>query len=212
MIKVALVDDHAILRKSLAVLIGMLQDFVIVIEAGNGEEFIKQLQVNEKPDIVLLDITMPIMDGVETARWIKENEPSIKVVALSMLNNDLVIIRMLKNGARGYLLKDSEPAELKSALLQVFEKGYYYNEYILPKMTSYHTKEIPIKSSTTISENELVFLKWVCTELSYKEIANKMCLSPRTIDGYRDSLFQKLQVGTRVGLAIYAIKHKIVVI
>lgn len=212
MIKVALVDDHAILRKSLAVLIGMLQDFVIVIEAGNGEEFIKQLQVNEKPDIVLLDITMPIMDGVETARWIKENEPSIKVVALSMLNNDLVIIRMLKNGARGYLLKDSEPAELKSALLQVFEKGYYYNEYILPKMASYQTKEIPIKSSTTISENELVFLKWVCTELSYKEIANEMCLSPRTIDGYRDSLFQKLQVGTRVGLAIYAIKHKIVVI
>ena len=212
MIKVALVDDHAILRKSLAVLIGMLQDFVIVIEAGNGEEFIKQLQVNEKPDIVLLDITMPIMDGVETARWIKENEPSIKVVALSMLNNDLVIIRMLKNGARGYLLKDSEPAELKSALLQVFEKGYYYNEYILPKMASYQTKEIPIKSSNTISENELVFLKWVCTELSYKEIANEMCLSPRTIDGYRDSLFQKLQVGTRVGLAIYAIKHKIVVI
>lgn len=212
MIKVALVDDHAILRKSLAVLIGMLQDFVIVIEAGNGEEFIKQLQVNEKPDIVLLDITMPIMDGVETARWIKENEPSIKVVALSMLNNDLVIIRMLKNGARGYLLKDSEPAELKSALLQVFKKGYYYNEYILPKMASYQTKEIPIKSSTTISENELVFLKWVCTELSYKEIANEMCLSPRTIDGYRDSLFQKLQVGTRVGLAIYAIKHKIVVI
>ena len=212
MIKVALVDDHAILRKSLAVLIGMLQDFVIVIEAGNGEEFIKQLQVKEKPDIVLLDITMPVMDGVETARWIKENQPDIKVVALSMLNNDLIIIRMLKNGARGYLLKDSEPAELKSALLQVYTKGYYYNEYILPKMTSYQTKEIPIKSSTTISENELVFLKWVCTELSYKEIANEMCLSPRTIDGYRDSLFQKLQVGTRVGLAIYAIKHKIVVI
>ena len=212
MIKVALVDDHVILRKSLAVLIGMLQEFEVVIEAGNGEEFIQQLQEKEKPDIVLLDITMPIMDGVETARWIKENEPNIKVVALSMLNNDLVIIRMLKNGARGYLLKDSEPDELKSALLQVHEKGYYYNEYILPKMASLNGKENFIKSNATITENELIFLKLVCTEKSYKEIANEMCLSPRTIDGYRESLFHKLKTSTRVGLAIYAIKNQIVVI
>ena len=212
MIKVALVDDHVILRKSLAVLIGMLQEFEVVIEAGNGEEFIKQLQEKEKPDIVLLDITMPIMDGVETARWIKENEPNIKVVALSMLNNDLVIIRMLKNGARGYLLKDTEPDELKSALLQVHEKGYYYNEYILPKMASVNGKENFIKSNATITENELIFLKLVCTEKSYKEIANEMCLSPRTIDGYRESLFHKLKTSTRVGLAIYAIKNQIVVI
>ncbi|SJZ71738.1 response regulator transcription factor [Sediminibacterium ginsengisoli] len=213
MIKIALVDDHVILRKSLAVLIGMLKDFEVVIEAGNGEDFIEQLKTKPLPEIALLDITMPVMDGVETAKWIKQHHPHIKVVALSMIKNDLVVIRMLKNGARGYILKDCEPEELREALHQVNERGYYYNELITPKMKARGSKpddDSPLR--VMMNEKELAFLRWACTDKTYKEIADEMGVSARTVDGYRDALFQKLDVTTRVGLAIYAIKNNIVLL
>lgn len=210
MIKIALVDDHVILRKSLSVLIGMLQDFNVMMEAGNGKEFIDQLNKDNIPDIVLMDITMPVMDGVETTKWIKQNHPNIKVVALSMIKNDLIIIRMLKNGARGYILKDCEPEELRYALREVYEKGYFYNELVTPRMKVKEVdKEEPVQKSM-INEGELSFLRWACTEKTYKEIADEMGVSARTVDGYRDALFQKLNVTTRVGLAIYAIRHELV--
>lgn len=210
MIKVALVDDHVILRKSLAVLIGMLQDFEIVGEADNGEQFIKQLNESFLPDIVLMDITMPVMDGVETTRWLKQNFPSIRVVALSMLKNDLIIIRMLKNGARGYLLKDCEPEELKQALISVYKNGYYYNDWFTFRMKGREAKQEVLQPKKMINEGELVFLRLACTEKTYKEIAEEMGVSVRTVDGYRDSLFEKLELTTRVGLVIYAIKNGIV--
>lgn len=208
-IKIALVDDHVILRKSLGILIRMLSGFEIVLEAGNGREMINQLKVNPLPDIILLDITMPVMDGVETAWWLKIHHPEIKVLALTMIKNDFIIIRMLKNGARGYILKDCEPNELKAALIQVYKNGFYYNELITPKMK---LKEGQDGSFPKImfSEPELIFLRWACTEKSHKEIAEEMKVSPRTIDGYRDSLFKKLQVNSRMGIALYAIKNELV--
>lgn len=212
MIKVALVDDHVILRKSLAVLIGMLQGFSVTSESDNGEQFITQVTRQSLPDIVLMDITMPVMDGVETTKWLKQNYPSVKVIALSMLKNDLVVIRMLKNGARGYLLKDCEPAELKQAMTEVYEKGYYYNEWITPRMKNKGTADDSPKAKTMMNEGELSFLRWSCTEKTYKEIADEMGVSVRTVDGYRDALFQKLQVTTRVGLVIYAIKNNLVIL
>jgi DNA-binding NarL/FixJ family response regulator len=208
MIKIALVDDHVVLRKSLAVLISMFQGFDIILQADNGHHLIDQLKANLIPDIVLLDITMPVMDGVETALWLKQNHPKIKVLALSMIKNDLIIIRMLKNGARGYILKDCEPAELRDALHQVYQKGYYYNELITIKiMNNELCGEFP---KLMLTEQELNFLRWACTEKSHKEIAVEMSVSPRTIDGYRDSMFKKLNVSSRVGIAIYAIKSGIV--
>ncbi|MCW3087915.1 MAG: DNA-binding response regulator [Sediminibacterium sp.] len=209
MIKLALIDDHIILRKSLAVLIGMLGDFTIVQEANNGRHFIEQLKKKELPDIALIDINMPVMDGVETARWLRQNHPRVKVLALSMVRNDLVIMRMLRNGARGYLLKDSDPAILKTALLDVQEKGYYYNDLVTPLMRSREV-ESGRTPQVMLNEQELVFLRWACTELSHKQIAAEMQVSPRTVDGYRDSLFRKLNVASRVGMAIYAIRAGIV--
>lgn len=208
MIKIALVDDHVVLRKSLAVLISMFQGFDITLQADNGCHLIDQLKTNPIPDIVLLDITMPVMDGVETALWLKQNHPKVKVLALSMIKNDLIIIRMLKNGARGYILKDCEPAELRDALHQVYKKGYYYNELITIKiMNNELYGEFP---KLMLTEQEMNFLRWACTEKSHKEIAVEMSVSPRTIDGYRDSMFKKLNVSSRVGIAIYAIKSGIV--
>lgn len=210
MIKVALVDDHVILRKSLSVLIGMLQDFDVMIEAGNGKELIEQLKDDHLPDIVLMDITMPVMDGVETTKWLKQNHPSIKVIALSMIKNDLIVIRMLKNGARGYILKDCEPEELREAMREVHEKGYFYNELVTPKMKGKSLEKEESLHKVMINEGELIFLRWACTEKTYKEIADEMGVSARTVDGYRDALFQKLEVTTRVGLAIYAIRNELV--
>lgn len=212
MIKVILVDDHIVLRKSLAVLIGMLQGFTIIGQADNGQQFINQLDEAELPDIVLMDITMPVMDGVETTKWLKQNYPSIRVVALSMLKNDLIVIRMLKNGARGYLLKDCDPTELKQAMIEVHEKGYYYNEWLTPKKKRIGMEENLLPSKIMMNERELIFLRLCCTEKTYKEIADEMGVSVRTVDGYRDALFQKLQVSTRVGLVLYAIKNELVLL
>lgn len=209
MIKIALVDDHVILRKSLGILIGMLQDFEIILQADNGQDFINQIKTQTIPDIVLMDITMPIMDGVETTKWLKQNYPQVKVLALSMIKNDLIVIRMLKNGARGYILKDCEPGELKAALHQVYAKGYYYNELITPQMKAKDEPEVDY-SLSMLNEKELIFLRWTCSEKTHKEIAEEMNVSPRTIDGYRDSLFRKLNVSSRVGIAIFAIKTGIV--
>lgn len=214
MTSVALVDDHELLRTGLAAIIGTFEGFKVVMEANNGREFIEQLKGKTPPDIVLLDITMPVMDGYETAIWIRANLPQIKVLVLSMLENDTAIIRMLKNGARGYILKDSKPKVFKDALDNVRDSGYFINELVSNKLMHYINHEEIFEGDAFIlnnlSENETVFLKWICTEKTYKEIADEMCLSPRTIDTYRDNLFKKLDVKTRVGLAIFAIKNSIV--
>lgn len=205
MITIALIDDHIIFRKSLAILIDMLGNFKVISHFNNGKEFIDLLNENNLPDVVLMDVTMPEMDGIETTKWLKQNNYKLKVIALSMLKNDMIIIRMLKNGARGYLLKDCDTAELKQAINDVYYKGYYYNEFFSDKRNQSNLHE-----DVMINEKEFTFLKLCCTDKSYKEIADIMCVSPRTIDGYRDALFQKLNIASRVGLAIYAIKNDIV--
>ena len=211
MIRIALVDDHVMLRKSLAVLIQLFPDLEIVLQANNGAEFIEQLPNHPLPDIVLMDVNMPVMNGVETTRWLHKQYPQIKVMALSMLKNELVLIRMLKNGARGYLLKDAEPEELNMAIQQVQEKGFYFSELVKPGL-KICTNGQSLQPDQMLNEQELIFLQWTCTEKSHKQIAAEMCVSPRTVDGYRDSLFRKLNVTSRVGMVMYALKHEIVLL
>lgn len=203
MIKIALADDHIVLRRSLAVMIGMLEGYEVVFEADNGASLIESLTKGKVPDIILLDITMPVMDGMETAKWLKQHYPEIKVLALTMIKNDPVVMQMVKNGVRGYLLKDCEVTELQKALIEVEEHGYYYNEWVTRKMKANQSSSAAI----ALNSQEIAFLRWSCTELTHKEIAHEMQVSPRTIDGYRDTLFKKLNVNSRVGIAIYAIKH-----
>ena len=208
---IALVDDHALLRNGLAALINSFDGYSVLFEADNGKDFIAQLQTNPDPDIILLDITMPVMNGFETAAWINKNRPSIKILVLSMMDNDEVVISMLKEGARGYILKDSKPAVFRQALDNIRDSGFFMNEMVTNKMLNYVTqKEKTGKEMTLIprlTEKEIQFLKMACTDLTYKEIAMAMNVSPRTIDGYRDDLLRKLNVESRVGLVIYAIKH-----
>ena len=213
MTQVALVDDHSLLRTGLARLVESL-GFPVLFEADTGKEFIEIIGTGKVPDVVLLDINMPEMDGYETARWIRLNKPDIKVLALSMYDNETSIIRMLKCGARGYILKDAEPAELRSAIEDTISKGFHYSELVSGKLVHAikhsESENGTGKNEIQLSEREINFLKYACTELTYKEIADKMFVSPRTIDGYRDALFEKLQAKTRVGLALYAIRTGIV--
>ncbi len=213
MAKLVLVDDHILLRNGLAALVKDL-GHEILFEANNGNDFITKLDLANLPDIVLLDINMPEMDGYETAQWIKTNHSKIKILALSMYDNEGPIIRMLKIGAKGYILKDSDPAELKAAIDALVSKGYYYSDFISSKLIDVINKiddeGIEFIRSVELNDREIDFLKYVCTDLTYKEIADKMFISPRTVDGYRESLFRRLQLKTRVGLALYAIKSGIV--
>jgi two-component system, NarL family, invasion response regulator UvrY len=213
---VALVDDHVLLRNGLANLIGSFGEYDVLIEACSGADFIRQLSIIRLPDLVLLDINMPEMDGYETAWWLKRHYPEIKILALSMYDTDNSVVRMLKNGVKGYILKDIEPCELKIALEAVIKKGFYYSEMVTGKLI--HTintldePEYQVRHLLTLNERELEFMKLVCSESTYKEIADRMYLSPRTIDGYRDALFEKLNVRTRVGLVMYAIRNGIVAV
>lgn len=210
---VALVDDHVLIRNGLANLIKSFGDYAIFFEADNGKKCIEKLKIKQ-PDVILMDINMPEMDGYETTLWLKNNYPEIKVLSLSMYDSENSIIRMFKAGAKGYILKDCDPSELKTALNAVVSKGFYYSEMVTGKLihtvNSLDEDDNQMKGLIKLNEREIQFLKLTCTELTYKEIADKMFLSPRTIDGYRDDLFQKLNIKTRVGLVMYAIKNGIV--
>ncbi len=214
MATIALADDHILLRNGLATLIKSF-GHEILFEASNGDDLIKALQEGKMPDLVLMDINMPVKDGYETALWMKRSFPDIKILALSMLDDENAIIRMIKNGARGYLLKECEPGELKAAISAVLHKGFYYSEMVTGRLV-HSIAGIDDDNGnygsqlSQLTDREIDFLKLACTEMTYKEIASQMHLSPRTIDGYRDALFLKLDIRTRTGLVIYAIKNGLV--
>jgi len=214
MTTIAIIDDHELLRAGLVEIITDFEEFQVVASFNNGKLLLDFLKSNPPPDIVLLDINMPIMNGYETADWIKLNLFDTKVLVLSMLENDGAIIRMLKNGARGYILKDSSPQDFKSALIAIIDSGYFINEIVSNRMIHYINKsdssDISISPVHKLSINELCFLQHVCSDKKYKDIAKEMNLSPRTIDTYRDNLFKKLQVKNRTGLALFAIRNKLV--
>lgn len=210
-IQVAIADDHSLLRSALANLVNTFDGYHVLFEVDNGKQLRGKIQEHIIPDIVLLDINMPEMDGFETTQWLNKNYPQIKILALSMLSDERTIIKMFRMGAKGYLLKNTNPVELRNALDAVMNKNVYLSEYISGKLVSGLNRQVDSEpEETVLNEKEREFLRWACTELSYKEIAEKMFLSPRTIDDYRQSLFARLNVHSRVGLVMYAIKNKIV--
>jgi DNA-binding NarL/FixJ family response regulator len=182
----------------------------VVAEAGNGRELIHKIQsAKVLPDVCIVDINMPEMNGYETAAEIKKLWPDIKILALSMYDTELNVIKMLRNGANGYVLKDSDPEDLKVAIQKVHRDGFYHSELVTGRMLNI-LHDPDGKLNVELNDREIKFLQLACTEMTYKEIAEQMYLSPRTIDGYREDLFKKLSVTSRTGLAIYAIKAGLV--
>jgi DNA-binding NarL/FixJ family response regulator len=206
---IAIADDHAMFRKTLAVLINLFPDYKVLFDASNGKDFISRLDHKQLPDIALLDIHMPVMDGYDTAEWLRNNHSQIKILVLSTMEDETSIIKMIRSGARGYVLKDADPSELKYSFDEVLSHEYFYNN---------PDKEI---SNTGLNNNltetifrltqpETEYLKHSATEMRSKEIADTMNISMRSAEAIRDSLYQKLGLKTRIDMALFAIENNLV--
>ena len=209
-IKVAIAEDMPILLRSLSLLVDTFDNFVTTIEAINGQDLINKLEkAKDLPEILLLDVNMPVMNGIKTAQAIKEKYPWIKIIALSTHDDDLTIINMIKAGCCSYLLKDITPAEFNKGLCTVHSLGYYYADNGNNKFRKFISQ--PDKIDTWIlTEKEINFLQLACSDLTYKQIASKMNVSEKSVHGYREGVFEKLGVQSRVGMAIVAINNKII--
>jgi DNA-binding NarL/FixJ family response regulator len=212
--QIAVVDDHTLFRKGLISLINVFPQYKVTLEASNGKDFINQLQTSSLPEIVLMDISMPEMDGYATCEWLKINHPQVKVLALSTMDAETAIIKMIRCGAKGYIVKDADLTELKLAFSELLTVGFFYNEQVSRKVIHSINRIVDendqMNAVSKLTENELTFLRLSCSEKTYQEIAAEMFKSEKTIDGYRGDLFKKLNVSSRVGMVMYAIKNGIV--
>ena len=208
-ITVALADDHILLRNALAALINNFGDCKVIIQASNGNELIEAIRNGKIPKVAILDLNMPEKNGYDTAKWLHDNYPEIEILMLTMYDSDLALIRLLQVGVKGFLKKDIHPSELKFAIKSVAEEGYYYSHNATGKLVNLFRKgkESSAMQKAVLNEIELSFLKSCASEMTYKEIAQIMKLNPRAVDNLRDNLFTKLDVKSRVGLVMYAMKH-----
>lgn len=206
-INIAIVDDHTLFRQGVAALLREFEELNVLFEADHGEHLQLLLTRHPMPDVILMDINMPVMDGYMTTAWLKETYPEVKVLALSMFEDDKAILGMIRNGACGYVLKESKPGEVLEAIKMISLKGVYINELVSGKMMHAIANK---KEEALLTAKETEFLKLCCSEMTYKEIADKMFVSPRTVDNYRESLFQKLNLKSRTGLVLYAIRNEMI--
>src|SRR6478752_7529308 len=211
-ITLGIADDHQLFLKSLSLLISSLEDFNIVVEAMNGKDLIEKLEMKKiEPDIILLDVNMPVMDGKQTAEYLSQKFPAVKLVALSMKDDDATIISMIKAGCCSYLLKDIHPEELNKALHEIHKKGYYNSDAAninYRRLLQHQEKQNELQ----LTDKEKQFLQFACSDATYKQIASEMHVSERTVDGYRENLFRKLNVQSRTGMALEAIRRNLVTI
>jgi two-component system, NarL family, invasion response regulator UvrY len=212
-IKVVLADDHILLRNALATMLDATGECKVIGQASNGKDLLNMLQNGMTPDVVILDLNMPVLGGQETAVTLQSQYPEIRVLMLTMYDSELALIRLLQTGVRGFMKKDIHPQEMLTAIRSVMESGYYYSSHTGIKLAGLF-RDMQDKNAlyqkVMLSEQEINFLRYSCTEMTYKEIAEKMKLNPRAVDGIRDELFHRLDVKSRVGLAMYTIRHGLV--
>lgn len=215
LIKLAIADDHKIFREGLKFTLEDYAQLNLIIEATNGKDLIAQI-INHKPDVILMDIKMPEMDGMQAITHIHQHFPDIKILVLSMHNEDKYILNAMRLGASGYLLKNAEPEEILDAIVNVHTKGFYFNDDLSVTMAKellginfmhrLHEKD------ARLNEREIEVLKLICEEYCNTEIADKLFLSVRTVEGYRTRLFEKVGSKNIAGLVIYAVKSGIITI
>lgn len=206
-------DDHVLLRNALASLIDSFGNCRVIHQSGSGKTLVEAIAGGLQPDLVILDLNMPEMDGFETAGWLQKKAPELPVLMLTMYDSELTLIRLLQAGVKGFLKKDIPPSELKAAIHSVMQTGYYYSNHTTGKVMNLFRVQQDGGNQlhrSMLSEQELQFLKLVCTDMTYKEIAQRLKLNPRSVDTLRDNLFIKLDVKSRVGLAMVAIRHGVV--
>jgi DNA-binding NarL/FixJ family response regulator len=212
-IKVAIADDHKIFRKGVILSLRLYSNIKFVLEADNGQELLDGLAA-AAPDVVLMDLRMPGKDGIEATKTISKEYPQIKVLVLSMYEDERFVYHLMENGANGYLLKSSEPNEIKRAIMEVHEKGYYLNNFvnrILLKKSHARQKVIPsLNSEITLSVKEKDVLRFICMEFTAAEIAQKMEISPRTVEAIKDRLMERFGSKNTAGLVFFAVKNNLI--
>ena len=212
-IKVAIADDHKIFRKGVILSLRPFTNIKFVLEAENGEELINQLPGVE-PDVILMDLRMPGKDGIETTKLVSKQYPHIHVIVLSMYEDERFVSHMMENGANGYLLKNAEPQEIRRAIMEVHEKGYYLNNFvnrILLKKAHSKQKVIPsLNNEITLTDRERDVLRFICMEFTAQEIAQKMDISPRTVEAIKYRLMERFGSKNTAGLVFFAVKNNLV--
>lgn len=215
MISLALVDDHVITRKGIKTIIELHPGIRVILEASNGKELLEKLVPARLPDIVILDINMPVMNGFQTIRELQARHPSIKIIVYSLIYEEDTVINMIVSGACGYITKSADPSTLAKAIITVHTKGFYLGELVKKEYFRKSTtdkKRLGFNGKKYLSPRELEFIKLAATSLTYKEIAEIMEVSPKTIENYRDSLFQKLEIKNRAALVLFGFKNGLVTI
>ena len=213
MIRIAIADDYKIFREGLKVGLSADEELQVMLEADNGEELLKALE-KETPDVILMDLKMPIMDGMEATKEVRKKYPGIKVLVVSMYEDDKFIIHLMENGANGYLLKNTEPDEIRRSIYAVHENGYYFNDLVnkalLKKLVLKNNFKPSFNQNVELTERELEVLKMICEEKTAAEIAKEIFLSPRSVEGIRQRLIEKVGVRNSAGLVMFAVKSGIV--
>ncbi len=208
-ITIAIADDHKLFRSGIAAFLKNIDEVELIYEAEDGKELVDKVKM-QQPEIILMDLNMPVMNGTEAIRKIKDLYPDVKIIALTMYDNEKMITNVLEIGASGYLLKDVEPEELKNAIFSTHETGYYFNDFVnstLLKQLLRNKKLDPkFKKSFELSDREIEVLKLICKELTNAEIAELLSLSPRTVDGHRQRLLEKTGAKNTAGLVMYAFR------
>lgn len=209
-----LVDDHTVVRKGLKELIECLGDYHVSAEFPSGKELIDTLPFTPPPDLIVLDITMPIMDGRQVMEYFKEQELIHPVLILTLDTSEQTIIDLFKLGVRGYLPKNCSPEELQNAIDDIIKTGYYHNELLVKALSMNKQNNVTDRDSvlSQLTKRELDFLQLVCNEeeYTYEQIGDKLGVHVRTVDGYRKSLFEKFNIKSKTGIVLFAIKYKLV--
>ncbi len=215
-VTIALVEDHALFRNMMADMINGLDGYEVVLQAAHGQEYVELAQGTHMA-VAVVDLHMPVMDGFETIRWIREHQPSTRALALTFERTEEAMVRALRAGACGFLLKDVSKQVFRHALEQVALLGHYHDEEMNSQLVP--TTDLARRYTAAreealsrITEREIEFIRYVCDEreLTYSQIADYMNVTERTVDGYREALFRKIAVKSKAGLVIFAFKWGIV--
>ncbi|MEJ7827069.1 MAG: response regulator transcription factor [Segetibacter sp.] len=212
-IKVAIADDHKIFRKGVILSLRHYSNIKFVLEAENGQELLNNIE-EAQPQVVLMDLRMPVKDGIETTKYISRHYPNILVIVLTMHEDEKFVVHLMENGANGYLLKSTDPVEIKKAITDVVLKGYYLNNFvnrILIKKAHTKAKGIPsLNNELELTAKEKEVLLYICMEFTSQEIGEKMNISPRTVESIKDRLMERFGTKNTAGLVFFAVKNNLI--
>lgn len=211
LVKIAVADDHSLFREAICAMIDTWENCKVVIQATNGRQLLERINIKNQPDLALIDIAMPEMNGYETIKAVKEKFPDIKLMAISFYNSEEMVWQLIKCGAQGFVNKNDDITRLKKAIGEMVHTGYFFSDHTASKMVKKAMQTGTLTIKNDLSEKEILFLRFICTEKTYKEIASEMGLAERQTEYMRNTLFERFNVCTRTGLAVIAMEKGLAV-